>query len=103
MKCKNLFLSIIKIVHPKINPKFGLFECTIIVTDLHNNKGIELLDKWWNEFIKSESMRDQISLPYVIWKNGYSIDDIGNLGYNLKLNPKFKCWDHSKSSNVLFK
>ncbi len=74
--------------------KFGLLECTIIVSDLHNDKSSDLLDKWWNEFKNSSSMRDQISLPYIIWKYGYCIDDIGNLGNNLRINPKFKYITH---------
>ena len=75
--------------------KFGLYECTIIVCNLHHINAQELLHKWWCEFVESESLRDQISLPYIIWKNGYSIDDIGNLGYNLVNNPKFKYVLHS--------
>lgn len=81
--------------------KFGLLECTIIVSDLHNYKSVDILDKWWMEFCNSESKRDQISLPYVIWKNGFTIDDIGNLGYNLRINPKFKYVQHTNGNEFI--
>ena len=75
---------------------FGLLEGTIVVTDLKNKKSRELLIKWWNEFLKSESMRDQISLPYVLWKNNYSIDDIGFLGNNIRKCPKLQFTSHKQ-------
>ncbi len=80
---------------------FGLLECTIIISDLHNYKSVEILDKWWDEFVDSESMRDQISLPFILWKNGYTIDDVGNLGYNLRTNPKFRYIMHNDGIKYL--
>ncbi len=68
---------------------FGLYECNVIVSDLHNKMAKKLLDDWWQEFLESESMRDQIALPYVVWKNGLGFDDIGSLGRNVYRNPKF--------------
>ena len=38
----------------------------------------------------SGSGRDQLALPYIIWKLGYHMSDIGSLGNNLFLNPKFR-------------
>ncbi len=69
---------------------FGMLEATIIVTDLKNEKSRTLYDEWWKEFINSESYRDQISLQYIIWKNGLKISDFGSLGKNLYRNPKFR-------------
>lgn len=34
------------------------------------------MEEWWNEMEKY-SKRDQLSLPYIIWKNGYSFEDVG--------------------------
>ena len=53
-----------------------------------------LLEKWWNEFYMSESLRDQLSLPYVLWKNGYSIDQVGTLGNNVYDNTKLQITPH---------
>lgn len=63
---------------------FGLFEATAIVVDLKSHKAMELLDLWYEEFSRSGSGRDQLSLPFVLWKIGSSIDSIGVLGNNIK-------------------
>ena len=73
---------------------FGLLEGTIIVSDLKNENAKNLLIDWWNEFYESESLRDQLSLPYVLWKNNYKIDDIGFLGNNIRACPKLLFFSH---------
>ena len=70
--------------------KFGMLEATIIITDLKNEEAKKFLNDWWNEFISTKSLRDQISLQYVVWKNNLKISDIGVLGNNLYRNPKFR-------------
>lgn len=69
--------------------EFGLYECNVIISDLRNKKSAKILDDWWNEFKRSESYRDQIALPYVIWKNGLKYEDVGSLGNNVYRNQKF--------------
>ncbi|WP_437920236.1 glycosyltransferase domain-containing protein [Sphingobacterium sp. LRF_L2] len=73
---------------------FGLLEATVILSDLKNNYGNNILDRWWIEFFNSKSNRDQIAFPYVLWKMGYTVDDIGNLGQNVQRNPKFQKYTH---------
>ena len=75
--------------------KFGMLECNVIVADLKNNNAKTILEDWWNEFKASESLRDQISLPYVLWKNGYTIKDVGSLGNNVYRNPKIRIFPHN--------
>lgn len=74
---------------------FGMLECNLIVSNLKNKKGQVLLDNWWEEFKTSESYRDQIALPYVIWKQGYKIEDVGNLGKNIRKNGKLRIILHT--------
>ena len=74
----------------KFPEKFGFCEATIIVCDLKNPVAKKIMSDWYDEFCKSESERDQLALPYVIWKNGYNMSDIGNLGNNLLFNPLFR-------------
>lgn len=74
--------------------KFGLCEATVIVTDLKNPSARELYSAWWDEFCRSESGRDQLALPYVMWKLGYSMSDIGCLGNDEYHNPKFFIEQH---------
>lgn len=78
----------------KFPANFGLLEGTIIVSDLKNENAKNLLIDWWKEFNDSESLRDQLSLPYVLWKNNYKIDDIGFLGNNIRTCPKLLFFSH---------
>lgn len=73
---------------------FGLLEATIIVVDLHNQNAKNLMNQWWTEFIDCGSGRDQISLPYILWKNGFTVDDVGILGNDEYHNPKFRIYEH---------
>lgn len=73
---------------------YGLLEATMIISDLNNYNSIDILNKWWDEFYNSRSLRDQIALPYILWRNGYKIDDIGILGNNIYTNPKVRVDTH---------
>jgi len=98
-------------MHGKGNPKYlkkqikkykennypknkGLLEATIILSNPKCSLSKLILQEWWNEFILSNSNRDQISLPYVLWKMKIDINEIGTLGYNLYRNPKYKVFEH---------
>lgn len=74
---------------------FGLFECNVIVSDLKNKAAQKIFDFWWNDFIVSESNRDQLSFPYTLWKLKYCKDDIGILGKNVYHNPKLRFNNHN--------
>lgn len=74
--------------------RFGLCEATIIVYDLKNKNAIKISHEWWDLYYNSKTKRDQIFLPYVLWKNGYEINDIGNLGNDVWKNPKFILGGH---------
>lgn len=74
--------------------QFGLYEANIILSDLRNASGKFILEEWWREFKESESFRDQIALPFAVWKCGFQFDEIGNLGFDMHLNPKFKKVNH---------
>lgn len=73
---------------------YGMLECNILVSDLKNNMSEKIFDEWWNEYINSESMRDQIALPYVLWRNKILVNDIGMLGNNVNVNPVIKINPH---------
>ena len=74
--------------------KYGLYECNVILSDMKNDMGKKLLDDWWDEFTNSKSYRDQISFPYIVWKNGLKYNDIGCLGKNVYKNPKIRINSH---------
>ena len=75
---------------------YGLLECNVIVTNLKNNYSKKILSEWWDEFYKSQCYRDQLILPYIIWRNGDTIQDYGTLGHNVYRNAKFKIINHEK-------
>ena len=54
---------------------YGLNENNVIYRKHHDKKIIEIMEQWWH-FIKDVTKRDQLSLSYVLWKNGIAIDDI---------------------------
>lgn len=66
---------------------YGMLECNVIVSDLKNLNAIKILNDWWMEYVKSESLRDQLALPYVLWKNGVPIEELTGLGSNVFKNP----------------
>lgn len=79
-----------KVGFPK---KYGLLEATVIVS-IPSNSSKKIFDLWWNEFEKSKSDRDQISLPYILWKNNICVNDIGTLGNNVYMNECFLIRKH---------
>ena len=73
---------------------YGMLECNVLVSDLKNNNSKRIFDEWWNEYLSSESMRDQIALPYVLWKMKILVEEIGNLGKNVNSNSVIKINSH---------
>lgn len=72
----------------------GLFECNVIIRENTDRCRI-IMEKWWEEF-KKFPKRDQVSFPYVLWKNGIDYNDIGILGNDFRLNPYFRIIEHVK-------
>ncbi len=79
---------------------FGLFEMGILLRKHNEKRCIELMGNWWDEFSNYPS-RDQMSFPYILWKNGIKYDDIGILGNNLRLNPIFHLNELHKGQGFL--
>lgn len=65
-----------KYVDAGMPSNFGLYECNVIFR-MHNRfEVIKLMDDWFHEYIKN-IRRDQISLPFLLWKSGVKINNIG--------------------------
>jgi len=75
---------------------FGMAECNVIATDLHSEEAKRIADQWWKEFCATGSGRDQISLPYVLWKMDHTVDQVTTLGDNVSKNPKLRIKNHEK-------
>ncbi|WP_407215650.1 glycosyltransferase domain-containing protein, partial [Enterobacter kobei] len=56
-----------------------LFEANILLRNHNDPQVIELMSAWWLEY-KNErnSKRDQLALPYVLWKKKYHIRNMGH-------------------------
>lgn len=67
---------------------YGLYECRILVREHNYPMCVLIMEKWWNEVLY-KSFRDQLSLPYILWKNGFYYDDIGIIGGNSCYNEDF--------------
>lgn len=67
----------------------GLYENTILIRKRDDQATCQLMEAWWQEYVKYPT-RDQLSLPYIIWKLGYDKKKIHILGMNLYHNPQFK-------------
>ena len=61
---------------------YGLLETNIVATDLYSDVAHSIMSEWWNTMSTSKSGRDQLSLPYVLWKMHISIKDMGTMGRN---------------------
>lgn len=61
---------------------YGLLETNIVATDLYSETAHTIMTEWWNTMSTSESGRDQLSLPYVLWKINVPIKDVGTMGRN---------------------
>jgi len=66
---------------------YGMLECNVIVSDLKNLNAIKILNDWWMEYVKSGSLRDQLALPYILWKYDVPVDELTGLGPNVFRNP----------------
>ncbi len=73
---------------------YGLLEATVILSEISNEKAKKIFNDWWNEYLTSESFRDQLSLPYVLWKNNIKIESIGTLGNSVYANEHFYITPH---------
>ena len=89
-KKKNVESHIKKYKKDGFPKNFGAFECNVLIRK-HNEKDCAMLmDKWWDEFCATPSKRDQLSLPYVLWKNGLTSEFVCSLGSDVRLNPRFQ-------------
>jgi len=54
---------------------YGLTENGIIFRRHHESAVVNLMEAWWQEYL-SGGKRDQISLPYLLWKNNTFISEV---------------------------
>lgn len=67
---------------------FGMYENSILIRNNRDVDTIDLMKTWWEEYLRYPT-RDQLSLPYVIWKTGYNKNKVYILGNDIERNPRF--------------
>lgn len=55
---------------------FGGMTCGVLIREHNNPICKKLMEEWWGQ-LEQFSKRDQVSLPYILWRNGYLISDVG--------------------------
>lgn len=75
---------------------YGLKEATVIAADLKREEGLLLLHRWWEEYERSGSGRDQLALPYVMWKSGLAMSAIASLGPDIRTDPHLQIAYHNR-------
>lgn len=74
---------------------FGLYENSILIRNNRDKETIDLMEEWWNEYLRFPT-RDQLSLPYVIWKTDYNKEKVYILGSDVERNPRFnRLYNHN--------
>lgn len=74
---------------------YGLLEGNVIVNDLKSDTAKNVMEEIWKELNTSQTFRDQLVIPYVLWKNNIKTDNVSTLGRNVYKNPKIRVERHS--------
>lgn len=76
----------------------GLYETGVLLRR-HSETVSELNERWWKE-IKLHSTRDQISFPYVKWKNNMAVSLFPN---TVRTSPYFQFYRHPRRTHSQYK
>lgn len=76
---------------------FGMREFSILMRKHSDKKLQNLMTQWW-EHCNKYTMRDQISFPFILWKNGLDIDYIQKYPGNWRKNPRFLFIPHNAAT-----
>lgn len=79
---------------------YGMTEMPVIARVHHKRECKKIMEDWWSEFDRT-AQRDQLSFMYVMWRNGYSLDDLGLLGTDFRKANEYIYHQHiSDSKNI---
>lgn len=75
---------------------YGLISSGMLVREHHHPMCRKIMADWW-EAVQKYTIRDQIVMPYVLYKNGVLVDEIATLGRNVHLEYSYEIIPHRKS------
>lgn len=78
---------------------FGCVICAVLIREHNHPVCRRIMEEWWQQ-LEQFSRRDQISLPYVLWRNGYSISDIGVIAEKYDYVNGGKYWAFQKEHKI---
>lgn len=81
---------------------YGMVEGGVIVRKVGNPLCQEIMDQWWQEYSRY-AKRDQLSLPYILWKTGHQMSQIAIMGQDLRVHPAIRKYPHLKSYSRQFR
>ncbi len=58
--------------------EFGSVTCSLLIREHNNPICKKIMEDWWEQ-VEQFSRKDQISFPYVIWKNNYLMSDVATV------------------------
>lgn len=77
----------------KMPNNYGMASCGFIVREHNNPLCIKIMNEWWEQYRK-HSKRDQMSFPYVLYKNNIKMDDVAVLKDGLYTNYALRVLPH---------
>lgn len=84
-----------RLINADMPKNYGLIETGMLVRKHNDKRCVKIMEDWWNE-INSYIHRDQLTLPYVLYKNNVQIDEIATLGNNIRQDYSFEIVSHRK-------
>ncbi len=92
-KAENIDKYMERLIADDFPDNYGLLACNIIVRE-HNKKiCIDVMNQWWIEF-RDYVKRDQLSLPYVLYKNKITVNEVATLGGDVHKDFSFEIMKH---------
>lgn len=86
--------EILKMANNGFPMHFGMVECGVIVCNHANETGVKLLKQWNQYYNSAKAKRDQLYMPYILWKNGVTVEEIAVLPGDLRTNGYFEITTH---------
>lgn len=69
---------------------YGFPECGVIICDHGNEIGKKILCEWNDYYNNALAKRDQLYMPYILWRRNISINEVCTLPGDLRTNGYFK-------------
>ncbi len=72
---------------------YGLVACDFMVREHNRPECIRVMEQWFDEF-RTYLKRDQVSLPFVLYRNGIRVEDVATLGGDVHKEYSFEIERH---------